>query len=74
MTDCPALGQTLPLGSDMPGEHNKLCLGVSRHAMGVCPEEVHDAAGARPSNDLISPLASKPTEKFPTERDRANKL
>ena len=70
----PVVDQTLPLGSDMPGEHNQLCHGVSRHTMHICPAKVQDACGAQPSDDLISPLASISTEMSPTERDRANKL
>jgi len=70
----PAMGQTLPLGADMPGQHNNLCLGVSRHNLDTRPAEVHYTHGARPSDDLISPLTSNTTEQSPTERDRANKL
>jgi hypothetical protein len=70
----PAMDQTLPLGSDMPGQHNNLCLGVSRHNLDIRPMEVHHTHGARPSDDLISPLTSNTTENSPTERDRANKL
>jgi hypothetical protein len=58
----------------MPGQHNKLCPGVSRHTMAISPAKVQDAYGAQPSDDLISPLTSNPTEMSPTERDRANKL
>lgn len=36
----------------MPGQHNKLCLGVSPHTMGVSPAKVHDADPARPSDHL----------------------
>jgi hypothetical protein len=69
-----AMGQTLPLGSDMPGQHNKLCLGVSRHNLDTRPAEVYYTHGARPSDDLISRLTSHATEQSTTERDRANKL
>ena len=58
----------------MPGQHNNLCRGVSRHNLDIRPVKVHYAHGARPTDDLISPLTSTTTEKSPTERDRANKL